>query len=191
MSNDPSRPDDFTPDRPEQPERSRLSDFDDYPREDRNVANVRGRVQLPAIFLIVVGVLNILFAFYQFFSAAVAATMPAKELQASNEQISKAFGGGKSNSPFANMTPDEFKTFQVSTNGVIGALAFGGSIFTLLGGVQMLRLRSYGLAIFGAIVAAIPCISCSACCGLGEGIGIWALVVLMNADVRAAFAAAR
>ena len=51
----------------------------------------------------------------------------------------------------------------------------------------MLSLRAYGLAVAASVITAIPCISCSACCGLGEGIGIWALVVLLNNDVRAAF----
>ena len=65
------------------------------------------------------------------------------------------------------------------------------ALLNIIGGIQMLRLRSYGLALFASILAAIPCISCSACCGLGEGIGIWALVVLLNPEVRAAFAAMR
>lgn len=62
-----------------------------------------------------------------------------------------------------------------------------GCLLTMIGGWRMWSLRNYGLALTGAIVTAIPCISCTACCGVGEGVGIWALVVLLNPDVRAAF----
>jgi hypothetical protein len=62
-----------------------------------------------------------------------------------------------------------------------------GCLLTMIGGWRMWSLRNYGLAVTGAIVAAIPCVSCVGCCGIGEGIGIWALVVLLNPDVRAAF----
>ena len=61
------------------------------------------------------------------------------------------------------------------------------SLITIFGGVRMMSLRSYGLAVAGAVIAVIPCVSPSGCCLLGEIAGIWALIVLMNADVRAAF----
>ena len=57
----------------------------------------------------------------------------------------------------------------------------------LVGGIRMLSLKNYGLAIVASILAAIPGFSCSGCCGFGAIIGIWALVVLINADVREAF----
>jgi hypothetical protein len=58
---------------------------------------------------------------------------------------------------------------------------------TIFGGMRMLKLTSYGLAVFASVLAAIPCISPMGCCGIGEGAGIWSFVVLMNADVRSAF----
>ena len=33
----------------------------------------------------------------------------------------------------------------------------------------------------------VPCVSCAGCCGVGEVIGLWALIVLLSADVRSAF----
>jgi len=47
--------------------------------------------------------------------------------------------------------------------------------------------RILTLAVVTAILTAVPCLSCSACCGVGEGIGIWSLVVLLNPEVRNAF----
>jgi hypothetical protein len=48
----------------------------------------------------------------------------------------------------------------------------------------MLRLRTYGLAITGAIVALLPC---NPGCLLGLPFGIWALVALAQPDIKDAF----
>ena len=69
----------------------------------------------------------------------------------------------------------------------IGGLGGLFSLLTILGAVRMMALKSYGLAVFVSVLAAVPCISCMACCGPGEGVGIWALVVLLNPEVRSAF----
>jgi hypothetical protein len=70
---------------------------------------------------------------------------------------------------------------------VVGVLGVLGAFLTIFGAIQMRGLRTYGLAMFGAVLAAIPCLSISACCGLGELAGIWAIVVLLNQEVKAAF----
>ncbi len=58
-------------------------------------------------------------------------------------------------------------------------------IIVLIGAVKMKRLESYGLAMASAILAMIPCTS--PCCLLGLPFGIWALVVLSDTHVKAAF----
>lgn len=55
---------------------------------------------------------------------------------------------------------------------------------TLAAGVLMLRGRIRGFAVAGAIVSIVPA---SLCCVGGLPFGIWALVVLNRADVRAWF----
>jgi hypothetical protein len=55
----------------------------------------------------------------------------------------------------------------------------------VVGGMKMRALRGYGLAMTGAIVAWIPCTS--PCCVLSIPIGIWAFVLLLDADVKRAF----
>jgi hypothetical protein len=67
------------------------------------------------------------------------------------------------------------------SNGVFLVL----NLITLLGAVQMLRLRTYWVAVLGSILALNP-LNCP-CCILQAPFGLWALIVLMNADVRAAF----
>jgi hypothetical protein len=63
------------------------------------------------------------------------------------------------------------------------AMAIGGLI--VFGSMKMKNLQSYGLAMTAAIIAMVPCIS--PCCLLGLPAGIWALVVLMKPEVKAAF----
>jgi len=60
------------------------------------------------------------------------------------------------------------------------------AIVVLLGAIRMKSLQSYGLAMTAAILSIIPCTS--PCCFLiGTPIGIWALVVLNDPAVKAAF----
>ncbi len=58
------------------------------------------------------------------------------------------------------------------------------SPFTAMAGVQMLRGRTRGFAMAGAIATLVPC---TACCVLGLPFGVWALIVLMREDVKAYF----
>lgn len=64
----------------------------------------------------------------------------------------------------------------------VAALANAAIIFCA---IQMQRLKSYALALTGAILAVIPGIS--PCCVLGIPFGIWALVVIHQPDVKNAF----
>jgi hypothetical protein len=66
---------------------------------------------------------------------------------------------------------------------VFGALANG---FNLFAAIQMVRVRTWGLAFAGCIVVALP-ITSSACCILTLPFSIWAIVVLLKPEVRAAF----
>jgi hypothetical protein len=53
--------------------------------------------------------------------------------------------------------------------------------------VRMLQMRSYILCVIASLISAIPCVSLSGCCCIGQGVGIWALVTLFNSDVRSSF----
>ena len=55
----------------------------------------------------------------------------------------------------------------------------------IYGGIQMLKARRYSNALLAAILALIPL--SSVCCIPGIPIGIWALIVLRNPEVKAAF----
>ena len=71
----------------------------------------------------------------------------------------------------------------------LGAMNWVGlflGIIALVGSIQLLRGRNYGLAMTGAIVTLInPGGAC--CCLFGIGFGIWALVVLLKPEAQAVF----
>ncbi|HBO43553.1 MAG TPA: hypothetical protein DD670_06410 [Planctomycetaceae bacterium] len=67
-------------------------------------------------------------------------------------------------------------------SGVLGILLRAVVFF---GAIKMKNLQNYGLSMAAAIIAVIPCFS--ACCLLELPFGIWALVVLSNAEVKQAF----
>lgn len=75
-------------------------------------------------------------------------------------------------------------------SGITVVLAFMGlavNLFILYGAMQMKGLKNYNLAIGAAIAAVIPCFSSCPCCFVGIGFGIWAIIVLIKPDVKAAF----
>lgn len=64
----------------------------------------------------------------------------------------------------------------------LGLIVYGVALW---GAVKMKALQSYGLAVTSAILVMLPCSFC--CCFVGIPVGIWALVVLLSADVKSAF----
>jgi hypothetical protein len=56
-------------------------------------------------------------------------------------------------------------------------------IIVILAGVSMVKGKGYGMALTGSIVSVIPCCGSSLCL-LGIPFGIWALVVLSDANVK-------
>lgn len=57
--------------------------------------------------------------------------------------------------------------------------------FLIFGGVQMMRLKTWGVAVAASIVAMLN--FGTFCCVLGLPVGIWSLVILMLSEVKAAF----
>jgi hypothetical protein len=161
--------------------------YDDrFERPLGDAERVRGRVQAPAIGLIVVGILNLLFALYMVVNSLYTTAMPAEKLKAQQSAMYDALPPSM-RAEAEQKTADEMKTQAMLVNWPLTLFAFLASVLPIVGGVRMLSLKSYALAMIGAVCAAIPCMSIMACCGVGEGIGIWAIVVLLNPDVKSAF----
>jgi hypothetical protein len=123
------------------------------------------RVKGPAIGLIVVALLGVIFAIFSLIkNLLVGGSVPA------NSQI-------------------QMPAWVAMLSGTVGVvLSIIGIIMCgviLLGALKMKKLQSYRLAMAASIIAMIPCLS--PCCLIGLPIGIWALVVLSKPEVKSAF----
>lgn len=156
----------------------------------------KSRVRAPAICLIVVGILNLMLVVLQAGRIVlVAMTSPqelVKERDDTLEILEKANALPKGftdtyKKQQQGESPQDFKNQTILLLVIVCAVGLLIALLPLLGGIRMLSLRSYAVCIAGAIGAAIPCLSCGGFCCFGEVIGIWALVVLINSEVRAAF----
>jgi len=65
--------------------------------------------------------------------------------------------------------------------GIVGTIL---GVLGFVGGTKMKQLRGYAMAMVGSIVSILPGLCC--CC-VGAVPGIWALIVLLNSDVKLAF----
>ena len=157
----------------------------DDPQSPDDGAALR-RVRAPAIFLLIVNVLNLLAGLY-FMVNGIVVKKGGGDIQAQMEK------------QWDDMKPEErdaMKRFGINSPGDFVTLAgniclgWGGlmslvSVLSVFGAARMLSLRSYGLAMFGAIVTVIPCVT--PCCLIGQVAGVWAFVILVQPDVRRAF----
>lgn len=75
--------------------------------------------------------------------------------------------------------------FDGAFSAAFGVFSLAMAVLVLVGAMKMKNLNNYALAMTSAIVAMIPCIS--PCCLLGFPFGIWAIVVLSDGSVKAAF----
>lgn len=136
--------------------------------------SVSGKITPPAICLMVAGGLNVLGSLYWIFSG-LNATL-------NSGQISKEL----KNNPQVNA--DQF-TSMMNTFGVgfilWGVLGLLCAAVIGFAGLKMKNLQSYGLAMTGAVLAVIPCTG--PCCIFSLPLGIYALIILMSSDVKAAF----
>ena len=120
------------------------------------------RLMIPAIGMILISVVSIGF---QLFQAVDMATHPERP------------------PPFAAGAPPNRQAY------LIGALAGAGAgmlvnLAVIVGAVQMIRMKGWETAKAGALAALIPC--CSFVC-LNIPLGVWALIVLHQDEVRRRF----
>jgi len=158
----------------------------DAPRPvDRTAA--RRRVAVPAIFLIVLGFLGTslgtitlavaLVAPDWFGNAYADAVKPLIEKQppsqARDDQLAQI---------------EQVRQLRLDTPVSLASTGLGlvTAGVMLVGGLRMRGLKSYGLAVTASLAALYPC-GCIAC--FAVPVGLWALITLLNGDVKAAFAA--
>ena len=156
----------------------------DYPKPP--IASARERVQLPAMFLIALGAMNLLWALLFLFVGFTYAMIPPEKVE---ELLAKDRADMLGQLKASGMTVKQ--VLQIYTYGGIGggAVAFLAGMLGILGGACMFAQRYYGLAVFASVVTAVPCVSPMSCPCLFIGfvVGVWCLTVLLNADVRMSF----
>jgi hypothetical protein len=124
------------------------------------------QVQGPAIGLIITAIVGALFSIFGLLSNLLGMGMASLDQYTGEYEWARyAFGGA------------------LGTVGALIGLAVAG--FILWAALQMKALRNWTIALVASILAMIPCIS--PCCIIGLPIGIWALVVLLKPEVKAAF----
>jgi hypothetical protein len=68
---------------------------------------------------------------------------------------------------------------------IVSLISIAVAPIIIFGAIRMMRAQNYPVAILAAILAMIPL--SSVCCILGFPLGLWALIVLRDPDVRKAF----
>ncbi len=127
-------------------------------------ARAVSQVQPPAIALMVVGGLGVLGSLLGLLARLLGVGLGTFASHAPDERLVGLFAGGVG-----------------ILAGLVGLVIYGVVLF---GAIKMNALQSYGLAMAAAIMAMLPC---GCCCLIGLPVGIWALVVLLDANVKAAF----
>jgi|SRR5215204_3144474 len=130
------------------------------------MSDVRRRVQLPAWGLIIAGTLNALSGLVFIFGRLVSLVKgPQRVIDNEYRRLGYEVG--------------------VIVWPTLGLLSVAASPLIIFGGLQMLGMRRYSTALLASILVLVPVTSL--CCISGIPIGIWALIVLRDPEVRAVF----
>jgi len=162
---------------------------DDEPRDDDrrrpNLDAARSKVATPAMLMILTGIFCLLLSV-----ASVGVLASGYDVQVAMLEWAEGMQPpGKAKDDFKQKVDEarnRDKSVERIQNVVFGAIGFVFNILILLGGLRMKQLKSYPLALTGSIAAMIPL---NSCCCIALPVGLWAMIVLVNADVKAAFAA--
>jgi hypothetical protein len=129
-------------------------------------ASALAKVQAPAIALLIVAAISIVVRLILL--------------------VLQMVGVGLGAAAAAEQGPDQAFAAGQLVGGLVGSIiGIVINAITFFGALKMKQLEQYGLVMTAAVLAVIPC--CSPCVILGIPFGIWALVVLNDAEVKAAF----
>jgi predicted Ser/Thr protein kinase len=145
--------------------------------------NLRQRVAAPAIGLIVVGGLQCLLALVPLLGGGALLLFLARGPAGTGEEVITAglaaFFPLQGEGPAARA---DYPLWLPIVGGILLSNILG--IVVLIGGMQMYRLQSYGLAVAASILAMLPC---GPVFILGLPLGLWALFTLRRPEVQEAF----
>lgn len=151
-----------------------MSELSDTPEMTDARRKAQDALNWPSMLMLITGAVGMMWAFAQLVTEFVADTAQITEQLLRNipEEQREAF------MPLMNM--------RTTASGVFfSLLGIASNAFFIWAALQMRELKNWNAAVAAAVLLAIPC-HCCYCLSIPAG--IWALVVLMRADVKAAFA---
>ncbi len=159
----------------------------DAPPRPADVVAARGKVAVPAILLVAFGLLG---SSLGAISLAVALAAPASFGDAYADfmkpLIEKQPPSQARDDQLAQVEQVRQIRLDSPANLASTAVSLAASGLMVVGGLRMRGLKSYGLAVTASLAAFYPC---GACLCFAAPVGLWALITLLNGDVKAAFAA--
>ncbi len=140
-------------------------------------ASTRERVNLPSIFLIASSALAISLALMAAIVSLVMNQIPVEWIDVISDDkmrdvLSQALDERNRN-PLTGLL---FPLWMIA-----------GNAFIIWGALQMRQLKNYSVSVAAAVLATIPCCVSYCCCFFSMPIGIWALYVLLQPEVKARF----
>jgi hypothetical protein len=147
------------------------------------------RVKAPAIFLLIVGIFNLLVGCVLLLTGFMVPQIPAEKFERDVREAWKQYTPEQKEAlEKAGWGPENFQSNMAQSATVLGVVELVAALLIVFGAIRMLMLRSYGLAVVASLLAAVPIVSCCACpLPVGIGVAIWSLAVLFSSDVRTAF----
>jgi hypothetical protein len=139
-----------------------------------DAGNPSDKVKGPAVAVLIVGVLGILFGLLGLLNNLFGLGL-AKQLEQMKEQ-------GQEVPPWATALMGGGAGALAIVGNLIG---IAGAAFIVYAGLQMQKHKNHTLCMVASVIAMVPCIS--PCCCIGIPIGIWALIVLNKPDVKQSF----
>ncbi len=166
------------------------ANHDEYsdPRLSPEEASLAVRLAIPGAFLIFAGIFNLLISSLFLFAGIALANENPEDILArmrqDNPQQAQMLEGQLAQ---ANMTWERAISIYRTGFLVAGGLGIATGLLGIWGGRAMTRRQNHGMALAGALVTAIPCVTPMGCLMLGPIFGFWALIVLMREDSWLAF----
>lgn len=162
------------------------ADDDRADRRRRTIQQAKERVSTPATLMIVTGIL-----LYLFFAVSVVILASGVDIQVAMMEWTRdnVQMQGPDKAQFEKQLEDarnRNKTPEMIQQVLIHVVGLILNTLVLIGGFRMKALKGYSLALTGSICALVPLTSC--CC-IAMPVGLWAVIVLSNEQVKAGFKA--
>ena len=143
------------------------------------------QVNTPAFCLLIYGILSVPLACFGALSTLSGNAQIDVVLKQQQQQMQQK--GGRKLSPEEEKRMKELTEIVMKVAAGLSLVQIIPSVIIVVGAIQMMRLRSYALAMTSAILVMIPALTPCSCCLVGVPFGIFAILTLNKPGVAAAF----